>query len=130
MDAKEIPVGSYVHIKNWKKGDKLWSDWIEDDPEYSAHIKDLNPEEKILDAGKYILKIDYPLSIPFIEERVLDKPMTREEVVDWIVDRYHFIYDVEKDTGTFGIWGHAIEDLDLHTIFIDKNGLITLGVDS
>ena len=142
------PVGSYVQLKDWKSGDKLWSDWIEKDFEYSKAIKGLDPKEEILPVGKYTLKIDYPLSTPFIEERELTKPMTREEVVMWIVDRYHFIYDVENETskvkagnivgmynrnntdGSYGIWGHDLGDLALHTIYVDKNNVVTLGVDS
>lgn len=143
---KEIAVGS-VQLDDWKIGDPLYSEWMLKEPEYAEEIK-IDPVEEILLIGEYTLKIDYPLHEPFIEKRVLDKSMTREEVVAWIVDRYHFIYDVENETskiksdlipgmhnrnttdGKYGIWGHELGDLLLHTIFIDENNEITLGVDS
>ena len=148
-EQKRIVVGNYVHIETWKPGDKLWSEWIEHDPkEVDNIIANLNPKEEILPAGKYTLAICYPLTYPFIDEKEFEKPVTREEVVSWIVESYHFIYNAEDKTsltpaglvpgmlnriktdGDFGIWGHGIEDLDLHTIYVDENNVITPGVDS
>lgn len=147
---KEIAVGDYVHIATWKPGDKLYSEWIEQYPEeYNGVIAGLNPKEEILPAGKYVLKVDYPLSVPFEEELEFGNPITREQLVKWIVDSYHCIYEIEDQTsdiapgfipemlnrnttsGQFGIWGHDIDDLDLHTVEIDENNVITVfGVDS
>jgi hypothetical protein len=149
MPIKNIPVGSYVHLDSWKPGDKLYSSWMDDNPgEYALEISQLNPKEEILPAETYKLVIDYPLTYPFIDDKEFDKPVTREEIVKWIVDSYHFIYNMEDETspipaglipgmlnrqmttGNFGIWGHELGDLDLHTIHVDENNLITCGVDS
>lgn len=146
---KEIIVGNYVDIATWKPGDKLYSTWMEEHPEeYGAEMGKVKPNEEILPAGKYKLTIDYPLSTEFIEEKEFGKPVTREEMVKWIVDSYHYIYAIEDETspipaglipgmlnretttGNFGIWGHDIEDLLLHTIFVDENNEIEVGVDS
>lgn len=141
----EIAVGDCIHLDTWKPGDKLWSDWVEKDPEY---IKSLNPSEEILSPGEYALVIDYPLSKPYRETFTIGKWMTREQMVEIIVDRYHKIYNDEDASstnkaalipgmmnrvhtdGNYGIWGHTLDDLDLHTIWIDEYNVITLGVDS
>lgn len=146
---KEIAVGDYVHLETWKPGDKLWSEWIEQYPEeYESVMAGLKYDEEILPAGKYKLVIDYPLSTKFIEEKEFNKPITREEMVKWIVDSYHYIYRIEEEstpipaglipgmlnrtttTGNYGIWGHVLGDLDLHTIYVDENNVIEVGVDS
>jgi hypothetical protein len=145
---KEIAVGDYVHLETWKPGDKLYSEWIEQYDEYKGVIEHLKPEEEILPAGVYTLKVDYPLNTPMYDTHTFSGPITREEMVKWIVDSYRYIYDMEKKTssieegyvpgtlnrsetdGEFGIWGHVLGDLDLHTIWVDENNIITLGVDS
>jgi len=145
---KEIAVGSYVHLDTWKPGDKLWSDWIENDPEYSKEIVDLNLDEEILPAGEYTLVIDYPLSNPYRETFITKFPIQRKEIVELIVNAYHRIYNEENDTsnikpalisgmynrihtnGNYGIWGHDLGDLVLHTIYVDENNIITLGISS
>ena len=146
---KEIIVGNYVALAAWKPGDKLYSTWMEEYPEeYGAEMGKVKPKEEILPAGVYTLKIDYPLNTPMHDTHTFDNPVTREEMVKWIVDSYRYIYDVEKKTssieesyipgmlnrsetdGKFGIWGHDLEDLLLHTIWVDENNIITLGVDS
>lgn len=146
--TKDIAVGSYVHLATWKPGEKLYSSWIEEYDEYKDQIKALVPEEIILSAGTYTLKITYPLSKAFIEKVEFGNPLTREQIVRWIVDAYHYIYNREDKTtsimpehisgmlnrvetdGDFGIWGHDLEDLDLHTIHVDENNVIEVGVDS
>lgn len=35
-----------------------------------------------------------------------------------------------KTNGMFGIWGHFIDDLAIHTVCLYKNGYVTIGVDS
>lgn len=145
---KEIAVGDYVHLETWKPGDKLYSEWIEQYVEYKSVIEHLKPEEEILPAGVYTLKIDYPLTKAMHDTCSYDKPITREQMVNWIVNSYRYIYHMEKKTssieedripgmlnrsetdGEFGIWGHVLGDLDLHTIWVDENNIITLGVDS
>ena len=144
MKTKQIALGD-IDISSWKPGDKLYPKWmLEEDEDYA-----LDPKEEILEANvEYTLKITYPLSKPYVEKLKLDVPTTREQVVSWIVDRYNFIYGVEDNSttikpehipgmlnrvrtdGEYGIWGHDIGDLILHTLYIDKNNVLTIGVDS
>lgn len=35
-----------------------------------------------------------------------------------------------RTDGMFGVWGHTIEDLAIHTIYIYKDGSVKVGVDS
>jgi len=162
----EIAVGDYVHLETWKKGDKLWSEWIEQDDEYKDIIKKLDAKEEILPAGEYHLVIDYPLSRPYRESITFANPVKREEIVEIICNRYRKIYKLEDITsninpsgiicnryrktykleditsninprynrvhtdGEYGIWGHDLSDLNLYTIYVDENKVITLEVDS
>ena len=40
------------------------------------------------------------------------------------------MYNRITTEGKFGIWGHDLGDLILHTVWIDNDNVITLGVDS
>ena len=160
MKNKEIIAG-YVYPGEWKgKGSSIWPEWWinpdktstwydgEYQKEQEEDMKQSPPEEVILESNtEYTLKIDYPLSNPFVAKFKTEKDgMTRQEFVDLACESYQHIYEVEdagKDPGTipgmynrvitdgeFGIWGHYIGDLTIHTLYIDENNLITLGVDS
>jgi len=101
---------------------------------------------------KYELIIDYPLKKPF--KKIIKGPKTLQQMVDIIVLEYRNIYEIERKTSTlkeesiksrtkgkspvinraetngkYGIWGHDLGDLDLHSIYIG-GGKIHLGVDS
>lgn len=146
MKSKEIAVGDYVHLETWKKGDRLYSSWRKDDEDFDPSI--VNPDEVILPEGNYTLVIDYPLSNPYKELLEFILPVTRKQIVEIIVDRYRNIYKEENEStdisadnilgmlnrnstnGKYRIWGHDLEDLDLHTIWVDENNIITLGIDS
>jgi hypothetical protein len=132
---KETEIG-YVHLATWKDGNRLCRD------------SEICSTEELLPAGEYTLEITYPLNRPYTEECVWDRPLTREDIVKWVTDRYRFIYKVEDETsenlpalipgmsnrnvtnGKYGIWGHYIDDLYFHTIWVDENNVITLGIDS
>jgi len=149
MKSKEINLG-YVDIANWKEGDPIFGEWMNHYPEYTEQIKNTLPDEIILESNKtYTLQIDYPLSTLFTHEfNTSEKGMTRAEFIKMVVDAYHFIYDVEDDTvghktgnisrmynrekssGKYGIWGHHLEDLVLHTLIFEDNEVIKIGVDS
>lgn len=111
-------------------------------------IKDLNPEEEILPAGEYHLVINYPLSRSYKESITFSNPVKRKEIAEIIVNAYNKIYKVEDKTskrsishipgmlnrvhtdGDYGIWGHDLGDLYLHSIYVDENNVITCSVDS
>lgn len=145
MKNKQITLG-YVHIESYKKGSRLFpdyyyekdDDWDNEDWErFQEEVKSNPPDEVILKPNQtYDIVIDYPLSNPFIKTIDTKNGMTRQQVVDLIVKCYKQIYKEEdKSTkvatgnipgmfnrnttdGKYGIWGHDIGDLILHTIEI------------
>jgi hypothetical protein len=141
MKEKTIELG-HISLENYYPTDKLFSDW--------NGILPLDGNEVVLEGEKdYVLKIDYPLSVPYIQTgRTPSCGVTRRELIGIIVDAYRAVYAMEDKTsgvpadhmhgmynrnttdGTYGIWGHDIGDLDLHSAYISKGGVITLGVDS
>jgi len=147
---KAIELG-YISMYNWKKGKKLFADWFYEDEDESTKnsIKNCKPSEIILPPNEtYELVIDYPLHRPFKTEiKTGTKGLTREEVVDIIVRSYKLVYKEEKATskipaglipgmynrnttdGKYGIWGHELGDLMLHTLEINDN-VLTVGIDS
>lgn len=153
---KKITLGS-IHIASWKPNERLYPKYY-DDPknglsEYAEKYKKLNPDEVVLKCGKYTLIIDYPLSTPCKIDIDTLFPLTRRQLVQLICKAYKQIYREEDETseiegglnkdvggggpcfnrnrtsGKWGIWGHVIEDLQLHSAEV-KNKKITVGVDS
>jgi hypothetical protein len=143
---KEIGLG-YIDLDGWIPGDKLYPTWMDEDNEEYAETS-MNPEEDILPAGKYTLKITYPLSNPYIQTIDSEVPIKRKSLVKLIAVAYRYIYIVEKQSsevapalipgmlnriqtnGTFGIWGHSLGDLMLHTVYVDEDNVITVECDS
>ena len=129
------------------KTSRLFSDWMYKDPEYKKEIEKCDKDEIILPKGKtYTLTITYPLTTPFkIEFNTKKKALNRKEVVNYIVECYKNIYKIEDGgkkvpmipgmynrittKGQFGIWGHCLSDLMLHTLYINGNKL-TVSCDS
>ena len=150
--SKESIVLGWIRISSYKSSSPIWPQWLRDPkdfPEYVDLIKEIDPKEVILPKGKYELKIDYPLSNPY-ETMILckDPGITRRMMINLIVGCYREIYKTEdssatidpnqengmllnrvKTNGQYGIWGHVIEDLSLHRLYVNGNKL-TLGVDS
>ena len=112
-----------------------------------------NPDEVVIRKGEISVAFDYPLA-----ERVmfaLKAPggadhFTRKTLAQAIARRYAWIYKKEESgsavrpgphpqipcnrnrtNGPFGIWGHALSDLDLHTVYYHpRRGFYGLGIDS
>lgn len=40
------------------------------------------------------------------------------------------MYNRIKTNGDYGIWGHVLGDLMLHTLYFEEKNVITVGVDS
>lgn len=115
-----------------------------------------NPNERVLKTKRVTLVIDYPVRNTF--ETIMtssDGSFTRIGLVSAIADAYQRMYQEERDTsilpeeslsqrdptcmlinraptnGKWGIWGHDLGDLLLHTIAYNVNeNKIYLGVDS
>ena len=85
------------------------------------------------------MEIDYPLSRSHvIEIKIGEKGITRQRLMDIAAQGYHYVYSfVSEDKNEndpeynfFGIWGHGMGDLTIHTFYVHENNRITLGVDS
>lgn len=78
----------------------------------------------------YTLWITYPLGV-LVKIR-LDKNLinTKIDLIKMICKAYQEIYEEEINDGLYSIWGHRLENLDLNRIYIRKDGIIKLGVDS
>ncbi len=116
-----------------------------------------NPEEVVLTATELLVILDYPLRQEFSFPIKASSPggFTRAELARKIADLYKRIYEEEAQTsktavipleqrkglvnrnktdGKYGIWGHDLSDLDLHTIEVSRRAdgtlLAYLGIDS
>ena len=106
----------------------------------------VNPDELIINKSDVRIMFEYPLKNPLIYRAEAPQVFgfTRRNLIDIIVTKYHDIYQEEKDTtqipilsmqerltaqnnlmnpnstnGTFGVWGHDIEDLFIDGIQYD-----------
>ena len=147
MNKKEITLG-YVWPGSFAVADDPWDEFHHD--EYPDMVKKYPKNEIILPADKvYTLVIDYPLNKPFKGTfKTSSRGMTRQEFADLAAKTYQMIYKIEDDMegptpnipgmlnrqtsdGPFGIWGHSIDGLTIHTLYVDElNRVIELGVDS
>ncbi len=151
MKKDTINLG-YIHISSYKKNSDLVEIYEDTDEEFKLEqIKEkeqCDPNEIILQGGnQFDLEIIYPLETPFVTKLDTKNGLSRREVVDFVVKSYKQIYKEEKQSskikaanlpnmynrnqtnGKYGIWGHDIGDLVLHSLYIDGNKL-TVGVDS
>lgn len=130
--SKKIDLG-YIHLATWDRRKKLVPSWWDD-----KRKKIPQASEVILPANTlFILKIDYPLTIPYYHEFFVGSDgMTRGEVIQKIVNCYKELYAEEelsssisaspqgtlinrsRTNGKYGIWGHVLSDLLLHTLII------------
>jgi hypothetical protein len=118
-------------------------------------IKDIcnleNPTNIIIPKEKIDVQFDYPLTNKVIKTFYADSTdgFTKAGLINMICDFYKEIYEEEEKTtntnsghipnmlnrnetnGRYGIWGHDITDLYLHTITNDPDyDFYTLGIDS
>ena len=109
----------------------------------------LDPNEIIIPKQEITIIYDYPLADEFLFTHHTTNPagFTREALSKAIMDQYRQIYEEEDaedgdpglvpgmynraaSHGKYGIWGHVIEDLILHTLHVHADGAYTLGLDS
>jgi hypothetical protein len=140
----EIDLG-YIHMDSYKPKSPLTPRWWKNDPDMSQDTVD--PKELVLKEGEYSLEITYPLTNPFNTKfKVSEKGFSRRELVKFIIDCYQYIYKQEesevgdpgnipgmlnraRSSGSYGIWGHGLGDLMLHTAYVEGNK-ITVDCDS
>jgi hypothetical protein len=113
-------------------------------------------DEIVLAKRRAVVVIDYPVAkdVEFPIEAATDAGFSRAELVRAISGVYHRMYEEEERTakqktipmdqrtglinrnetdGVYGIWGHDLGDLVLHTIEVSEKGGVTylvLGIDS
>lgn len=153
--SKEINLG-YLHIASWNpKKEKLFPDYYYDknhelhEEEYFKQTQIYQPDDVVLPPDKeYTLIIDYPVKNPYKAKITTGKSgITRKKLAEVACKHYRKMYKEEdkstkikpglikgmfnrrETNGKFGIWGHVIEDLILHSAQIKGNN-IELGVDS
>jgi len=112
----------------------------------SAKFNFVNPDELVINKNDVRIMFEYPLKNPLIYRAEAPQVFgfTRRNLIDIIVLKYHDIYQEEEDTsqipilsinermtsqnrlmnrnttnGTFGVWGHDIEDLFIDEIQYD-----------
>lgn len=145
MKTKTINLG-YVPMEGYKATDSLWPDWMieeaaEGKDEYGLKarqdIRDTPPDEQVLPAGTYVIRIHYPVRTEFAHLVTALKGFTRRTLVNTIVKCYVRMYAQEDKAvgdpgnipgmfnratseGPYGIWGHCLGDLILHTAHVKK----------
>ena len=136
MSNRTIHLGR-IHMSSWTPKARLAADYVFDpddecyDDESSKAIRKLKPEQIVLKKGTYTLTITYPLHNPYTRKvTVREAGMTRRQLINLIVKAYKAVYAKVVTTNPYGIWGHCMDDLMLHTAYVTPKGTITVGCDS
>jgi len=112
----------FLFMISWKPGDPF----IDYDPENS----DINPDEIILSPNSQYQLI---FSYPFIRNIgyklfIKSKGLSRQSFIRFVVRKYRQIYANPQKINSI-ITGHNLEDLILHTLYI--NGyVLSIGIDN
>lgn len=117
---------------------------LEDYDKYQKEMAE-SPADEVLDIkpGIYQLIIDYPCA-GYDMPVSIGKGITRQELMDIAAEAYHIMYayinegiyakginENDEDWNKYGIWGHSMGDLTIHTFYVDEEkNQIKLGVDS
>lgn len=144
-NKKMIDLGYYLITNINKNG---WEDYDpnDDDCEDEEKKEILKGSDIVLQQGTYTIKITYPLSVEVTTK--ITGSFTRKQLAQEIAKIYDAIYVDEsrsssipeqnipgmlnrvQTNGKYGIWGHDISDLILHTAYLLGDNTIELGVDS
>jgi hypothetical protein len=138
----------YEHMDGWTgKEPSTFTEWMHEDDNHKKEIAAHPMTEVVLPAGKYTITITYPLATPFTATfRTPKKGLTRKQLFTKIAFYYQRIYREEDaaagdpgnipgmfnrntSEGPYGIWGHCLGDLILHTAYV-KGDQITTSCDS
>ena len=137
MSNRIIHLG-FIHMSRWTAKSKLAASYYFDpkdesyNDKFAKKVRALDPDEVVLGVGNYTIKITYPLSVPFTSVvKVGSMGLTRRELVDLIVKAYRIVYkDANRSNKKFGVWGHCMSDLMLHTATVSKKNVINVDCDS
>ena len=142
----------YRNVKDWT--DVEWNEVGEDNSGYIS-IEHPNiegqrfPDEIVIPMNEIRVEYTYPLSKRTVMFFNADNEtgFTRAELARKVCEGYQKIYQIEEEAvgnpgnlpgmlnratseGPYGIWGHDIQDLVLHTVRQIDGNLFGLGVDS
>ena len=108
-------------------------------------------DDLVIAAPSIEATIDYPLRAPITRQLNCEGGFTREQLCSRIAEVYQDIFREEQQTsssipegtagkicmnraetdGRYGIWGHFLDDLMLHTVYYDPlRESVRLGIDS
>jgi hypothetical protein len=125
-DIRDINLG-YLQIADWDSTqDSIWPKWMQEDPEYKNEIQRNGETNRVVWYGEDLeVTINYPLSKDYTFR--VSGPLTRQQLAAEVQKHYKKIY---KNPEQWGVWGHDIGDLILHTLYVYKDGKAKVGVDS
>jgi len=109
---KTIKLG-YVHMFTYSPSQAL--------APHDGKVRQLDPMEVVLPSNRtFTLEIDYPLETAYTQTiRTGVRGMTRRVLVNKIVKAYEHVYANEDK---YGVWGHHMTDLFLHTVNVTNDG--------
>ena len=149
MSSDDIRLG-YMSIARGEWHDGHYSDSDDDEGDGDMHQRErIAADEVVINEREITIVFTYPLSgdFSFAFKSASEAGFTRKELSELIMQTYHKIYDEEEQTssvtaghiagmlnrnqtsGKYGIWGHDICDLMLHSMQKTR-GKYYLGVDS
>lgn len=123
---KKDIVAGYIWPSSHQEGDSAYDSSYA--KRYPTEVLECPDDEVILEPNKiFTLIIDYPLEYPakFVV-KTGPNGMTRREFANVATQSYKKVY---KTPIKYGVWGHSIDDLTIHTLYV-QDDVITLGVDS
>jgi len=125
-DIRDINLG-YFHLASWDSTqDSIWPDWMREDEEYTAEIQKNSDTDRVVWYGEDLeVTINYPLAKDYTFR--VSGPLTRQQLAAEVQKHYKKIYENPE---RWGVWGHDIGDLVLHTLYVYKDGKAEVGVDS
>jgi hypothetical protein len=107
---------------------------IEDTMGHSYSFFDKSPIKDLINGNIVVSKrkelafvLYYPFSTSPVFHYSSSKSWTLKKVLQTLVKAYHRAYreDTKKNHYPYGVWGHALEDLTIDTIRIDRGGIVT-----
>lgn len=127
--------------------ERKWEDGYEGDEGDTSC--DLYPFDIVIPYQQCTIDYTYPLSRPLLLQHTTNniEGFTRQKISEQIMLQYKKIYEEEEEDcgdpgriegminraqshGRFGIWGHYLGDLMLHSLYLKDDGHYGIGIDS